>query len=149
MSDSFKALSHPQRLKIFLRILEQGELYYQNKPKQKPRNYVNLIAEDLRIPQSTVSRHIKELIKCDLVQTQTLFPLTLVFGSGAQAQMFKSFARFFGKCTQEGIPGFEPTFIYRKKREIPSYIGTKDLQEYEKFMIEFNNGEREGKTLDF
>jgi DNA-binding transcriptional ArsR family regulator len=147
MSDSFKALSNPQRLRIFLRVIEQGELYYQTKHKKKPRNYVDLIAEDLRIPQSTVSRHVKELIKCELVQTQSLFPVTLVFGSGAQAKMFTKFAQFFNECTREDIPGFEPTSVYQKKRPIPTFIKPNELESYGKLMIEFRSEEEKRRLL--
>ena len=66
LSDVFKALGNPSRLKIFLRLASwcrAGTIL-----DGKPRNYVGELGSDLDVAPSTLSHHLKELQRANLIQ---------------------------------------------------------------------------------
>ena len=61
----FKALSHPNRLELFLEIMKQEERSYENCDC-----LIADIIERLKIGAPTVSHHLKELSNADLIITE-------------------------------------------------------------------------------
>jgi DNA-binding transcriptional ArsR family regulator len=64
---AFRVLSNPIRLKIFENILEQACECDLDCDEKVSGNCVTQIAKDLNIAQPTVSNHVKELLKAELV----------------------------------------------------------------------------------
>lgn len=62
----FKALAHPNRFRLFVEILEQGE----SAVEDGHACFVHAIMERLEIGAPTVSHHIKELVNAGLITTE-------------------------------------------------------------------------------
>jgi len=65
---AFKALAHPHRLAIFLRLSGCCQLHNCN-VEECTRLCVGELGKGLGIGQPTVSHHLKELIRAGLIQT--------------------------------------------------------------------------------
>jgi DNA-binding transcriptional ArsR family regulator len=66
---AFKALSHPHRLAIFLRLAGCCERRGCD-PGQCARLCIGELGRGLGIGQSTVSHHLKELVRAGLIRTR-------------------------------------------------------------------------------
>ncbi len=62
----FKALSHPNRFRLFLEILEQEKRAYED----DHACFLHVIMEKLDVGAPTVSHHLKELVNADLIRTE-------------------------------------------------------------------------------
>lgn len=62
----FKALSHPNRFRLFLEILEQEERSFED----DHACFLHVIMEKLDVGAPTVSHHLKELVNAGLIQTE-------------------------------------------------------------------------------
>jgi ArsR family transcriptional regulator, arsenate/arsenite/antimonite-responsive transcriptional repressor len=62
-----KALSHPNRLELYLEIAKKQEASYQ---AQQDECYVSDIMSCLNIGAPTISHHLKELANADLIVTE-------------------------------------------------------------------------------
>ena len=69
LTEMFKALSNPHRLKIFMRLTKCCDLAA-GVDSEKMKRCVGQIGKDLNIVPSTVSHHIKELKRAGLVRMQ-------------------------------------------------------------------------------
>lgn len=70
-AEIFKALSNPNRLKIFLRLAtccEPGTVGIM--AAEEGRQYVGQLGEELDIVKSTVSHHLKELRRVGLIRME-------------------------------------------------------------------------------
>lgn len=70
LAEIFKALSNPNRLKIFIRLVsccKPGTVGYFN---DESSAYVGQLADEVSIVKSTVSHHIKELKRVGLIKTE-------------------------------------------------------------------------------
>lgn len=70
LADIFKALSNPNRLQIFQRLLSCCELGELCSAETVNRFCVGELGEDLAVAPSTLSHHIKELQRSGLIKTQ-------------------------------------------------------------------------------
>ncbi len=70
MADSFKALSNPNRLQIFQRLLSCCEPGTACSADTVNGFCVGELGEDLAVAPSTLSHHIKELQHAGLIKTQ-------------------------------------------------------------------------------
>ena len=70
MAEIFKALSNPNRLKIFLRLATCCKPGTIGILESKDSAYVGELGEELDIVKSTVSHHIKELRQVGLIRTR-------------------------------------------------------------------------------
>lgn len=66
----FKALSHPHRLQIFLRLTPQAQSKAVYKTNGKYCSCVGELGRDLGIVPSTVSHHINELREAGLIRME-------------------------------------------------------------------------------
>ena len=69
-SEVFKALSNPNRLKIFIRLASccrPGTVGYFNNAGTA---YIGQLSQEVDVVKSTVSHHIKELRRVGLIQTE-------------------------------------------------------------------------------
>ncbi len=62
----FKALAHPNRLQLFVEILEQSEAAFE----EGHDCFANAIMEKLNVGAPTISHHLKELVNADLISTE-------------------------------------------------------------------------------
>jgi ArsR family transcriptional regulator len=62
----FKALSHPNRFRLFLEILEQEERSFED----DHACFLHVIMEKLDVGAPTVSHHLKELVNAGLIETE-------------------------------------------------------------------------------
>lgn len=62
----FKALSHPNRFRLFLEILEQEESAFED----DHACFLHVIMEKLDVGAPTVSHHLKELVNAGLIHTE-------------------------------------------------------------------------------
>jgi DNA-binding transcriptional ArsR family regulator len=69
-ADMFKALSNPNRLDIFLRLLSCCPPGTKCSSDAEARRYVGELGEKLDITLSTVSHHIKELRQAGLIRVE-------------------------------------------------------------------------------
>lgn len=69
-SDMFKALSNPNRVKIFLRLVSCCSPETPSCTDDRMRTCVGELGADLGIAPSTVSHHIKELNRAGLIKME-------------------------------------------------------------------------------
>ena len=69
-ADRFKALSNPNRLGIFLRLISCCPPGTKCSSEAEARRYVGELGEELDITLSTVSHHIKELRQAGLIRVE-------------------------------------------------------------------------------
>ncbi len=62
----FKALSHPNRLQLFVEILEQSEAAFE----EGQDCLASTIMEKLNVGAPTISHHLKELVNAELISTE-------------------------------------------------------------------------------
>lgn len=70
LANAFKALSNPNRLQIFQRLLSCCEVGSICSAETVNRFCVGELGEDLAVAPSTLSHHIKELQRAGLIKTQ-------------------------------------------------------------------------------
>lgn len=70
MAEMFKALSNPHRLALFNRLITCCEPGTRCQPEQAIRCCVGDLGKDMEIAPSTLSHHLKELHRADLIQMQ-------------------------------------------------------------------------------
>jgi DNA-binding transcriptional ArsR family regulator len=70
MAGIFKALSHPNRLRIFLRLISCCVPGTVHSIEDEESTYVGDLGRDLEIVPSTVSHHIKELRRAGLIRME-------------------------------------------------------------------------------
>lgn len=70
LSEAFKALSNPNRLEIFLRLLNCCELGTTCSTEAMTGYCVGELGKNLSVAPSTLSHHIKELQRAGLIDTQ-------------------------------------------------------------------------------
>jgi len=70
LANAFKALSNPNRLQIFQRLLSCCEVGTVCSAATVSRFFVGELGEDLAVAPSTLSHHIKELQRAGLIKTQ-------------------------------------------------------------------------------
>lgn len=63
----YKALSNPVRLEVFLHVARESEGFAPESPKKE--SCVTEISKSLRIPQPTVSNHLRVLKEAGLVKS--------------------------------------------------------------------------------
>jgi ArsR family transcriptional regulator len=98
LSKSFRALSNPIRLKVFMTILEEAcECDIDAKGKISG-NCVTHIAELLNLPQPTVSNHVKELVNSGLINQKKKGKVIYLFGSKEVVDEMDGFSKF---CVKE------------------------------------------------
>lgn len=95
LNKSFKALSNPVRLKIFVEILKEACECDLDQKGQISGNCVSNISKKLKLSQPTVSNHVKELVNADLIVTVRDGRNIYLFGSEKTARDFEDFAEFF------------------------------------------------------
>ena len=69
-AEIFKALSNPNRLRIFLRLAsccKPGTVGFMN---ESATAYIGELGEEVNVMKSTVSHHIKELKRVGLIRTE-------------------------------------------------------------------------------
>jgi ArsR family transcriptional regulator len=66
MAKIFKALSHPNRLELYLKIAKAHEASFETGCEC----FVTDIIDSLKIGAPTISHHIKELANADLISTE-------------------------------------------------------------------------------
>lgn len=66
LANAFKALSHPNRLQIYLEIMERRSLNSRELAGCALTDFINA----LNVGAPTVSHHIKELVNADLIRVE-------------------------------------------------------------------------------
>jgi ArsR family transcriptional regulator, arsenate/arsenite/antimonite-responsive transcriptional repressor len=66
MAKILKALSHPNRLELYLEIMKRHEVDYDTQNEC----FIMDIVESLNIGAPTISHHLKELANADLITTE-------------------------------------------------------------------------------
>ena len=95
LNKSFKALSNPVRLKIFVEILKEACECDLDKKGQISGNCVSNISKKLKLSQPTVSNHVKELVNANLIITVRNGRNIYLFGAEKTAKDFADFGEFF------------------------------------------------------
>ncbi len=86
----FKALSHPNRFRLFVEILEQEESSFED----DHACFLHVIMEKLDVGAPTVSHHLKELVNAGLIVTERQGKfLTCQVNPGALAELRGFFVR--------------------------------------------------------
>lgn len=70
VSKAFKALANPNRLQIFLNLLNEGDDGAD--AGEAPSCFLGSLLRNLNIGAPTVSHHIKELVNADLITTERI-----------------------------------------------------------------------------
>lgn len=91
----FSALSNPVRLRIFIEVLEEACECDLDEKETIFGNCVSHISNTLDLPQSTVSAHIKELVRENLLVSEKQGRRTYFFGNPDVANRIKEFGQFF------------------------------------------------------
>lgn len=91
LSAMFKALSNPNRLLIFQRLLGCCELGTVCSPEDINGYCVGELGEDISVAPSTLSHHIKELQHAGLITTQRKGKNVECFIDPAKVQTLKTF----------------------------------------------------------
>jgi ArsR family transcriptional regulator len=65
-----KALSHPNRLELYLEIAKAHETSFESKKERARVCLISEVMERLNIGAPTVSHHLKELANADLIITE-------------------------------------------------------------------------------
>ena len=68
LSRAFKALSNPNRLRLFLNLMDESELSVD--AGQDGGCFLGALMKNLHVGAPTVSHHIKELVHADLIATE-------------------------------------------------------------------------------
>ena len=95
-ASAFKALAHPHRLQIFLRLSECCQAHGCD-ADECARLCVGELGKGLGIGQPTVSHHLKELIRAGLIRTSKAGQSTECWVAEATLD---EFAQFFLKAKQ-------------------------------------------------
>jgi len=69
-AEIFKALSNPNRLRIFLRLVSCCKLGTVGFMDEGSTAFIGELAEEVNVVKSTVSHHIKELKRVGLIRTE-------------------------------------------------------------------------------
>jgi ArsR family transcriptional regulator, arsenate/arsenite/antimonite-responsive transcriptional repressor len=64
--EMFRALSHPNRFRLFMEILNANEAAFE----EGHQCFIHTLMRQLNVGAPTVSHHLKELVRADLVSTQ-------------------------------------------------------------------------------
>ena len=91
LSESFKALSNPNRLQIFLRLLNCCELGTACSTDNITGFCVGELGKELSVAPSTLSHHIKELQRAGLIKTQRNGQNIQCFVNTEKVNILKSF----------------------------------------------------------
>jgi DNA-binding transcriptional ArsR family regulator len=92
LAEIFNVLSNPTRLQIYHHILKEAcECDLDNK-KGLSGNCVSKISEALDLNQPTVSNHIKELVRADLVDIRKVGNVNYLFGKHSTLDEVIAFA---------------------------------------------------------
>jgi ArsR family transcriptional regulator len=91
LADSFKALSNPNRLQIFQRLLSCCEPGTVCSTDTVNGFCVGELGEDLAVAPSTLSHHIKELQRAGLIKTQRKGQNVECYIDPEKVQMLKEF----------------------------------------------------------
>lgn len=91
---AFDALSHPLRYEIYITILEEACECDLDKKNEEYGNCVNSISKKLKVPQPTVSNHVKELINVGLIAPTRRGKNIYLFGTSMLANQIKDFGNF-------------------------------------------------------
>jgi DNA-binding transcriptional ArsR family regulator len=94
LSPAFKALGNEIRLKIFIEVLEEACECDLKADEITTGNCVSHIADKLKIPQPTVSNHIKKLEEVGLISSHKIGTNIYLFGTEASAKAFQDFGNF-------------------------------------------------------
>lgn len=70
VAEMFKALSNPNRLSIFLRLISCCPPGTRYRDEDQGRRYVGELGKELNIVPSTVSHHVKELRRAGLIRVE-------------------------------------------------------------------------------
>lgn len=93
LTNIFSVLSNPIRLEIYQMILSEAcECDYETSS-----NCVGAIAEKLKLNQPTVSNHIKELLRANLIITRKVGKHSYLFGVKESAKLLAEFSQFVEK----------------------------------------------------
>ena len=65
LSKAFKALSNPNRLKLFLNLIEESQMNV-----EEGGCFLGTLIKNLPVGAPTVSHHIKELVHAGLIRTE-------------------------------------------------------------------------------
>ncbi len=68
LSQAFKALSHPNRLELFLNLIEETEMNVDEGAVSGC--FLGTLIKNLNVGAPTVSHHVKELVHADLIKTE-------------------------------------------------------------------------------
>jgi ArsR family transcriptional regulator, arsenate/arsenite/antimonite-responsive transcriptional repressor len=68
LSKAFKALANPNRLQLFLNLLEESELEVEELAKGSC--FLAALLTNLNVGAPTVSHHVKELVNAGLIRTE-------------------------------------------------------------------------------
>lgn len=96
-SNIFKALSSPNRLRIFLRLISCCKPGTTCDIKAGLRTCVGELGKDLGVVPSTVSHHIKELHQAGLIKTQRRGQMIVCW---VDPEMIHALAEFFIEADQ-------------------------------------------------
>jgi len=91
MAESFKALSNPNRLQIFQKLLDCCQPGTLCSIDGLEGICVSDLGEDLEVAPSTLSHHIKELQRAGLIKTQRRGKNVDCFVDPSQVELLKKF----------------------------------------------------------